>query len=47
MMRLGRTGAMMPKDRKSKRTVTRIKMNAACLREACGVPGGMEDKSGS
>jgi len=31
MMRLGRTGAMMPKARKSKRTVIRMKTKAARL----------------
>src|SRR6266852_5925011 len=47
MMRLGRTGAMMPKARKSKRTVTRMKMKAAWLRWGRGVGGAAEDKVSS
>src|SRR5712692_9204504 len=47
MMRLGRTGAMMPKARKSERTVTRMKMKAARLAWGCGVGGAVEDKVSS
>src|SRR6266446_6593833 len=39
MIRLGRTGAMMPKARKSKSTVTRMKTKAARLAWGCGVGG--------
>src|SRR5216684_3279653 len=47
MMRLGRTGAMMPKARKSKSTVIRMKTKAARLGLCCGVGGAVEDKDRS
>src|SRR6267142_1514732 len=47
MMRLGRTGAMTPKARKSKSTVTRMKTKAARLAWGCGVGGAALGKAGS
>src|SRR5882672_10966439 len=47
MMRLGRTGAMMPKARKSKSTVTRMKTKAARLAWGCGVGGAAVGKASS
>jgi hypothetical protein len=47
MMRLGRTGAMMPKARKSKRTVIRMKTKAARLGSDWGVAGAVDDRNSS
>src|SRR6266849_5831506 len=43
MMRLGRTGAMMPKAKKSKSTVIRMKTKAARLGLCCGVGGTVDN----
>src|SRR5882672_5037488 len=43
MMRLGRTGAIMPKARKSNRTVARMKANAARLGELSWIGAAGED----